>query len=75
MENLKSDFSTHFKDIRPLNSLFRFVENPFASESDPVDTASSMKQLGGDEAALQLEIINLQHNNALKTIHKDQGLT
>jgi len=71
VENLKSDFSTRFKDIRPLNSLFRFVENPFASESDPVDMASSLKLLGGDEAALQLEIINLQHNNALKSTHKD----
>jgi len=71
VENLKSDFSTRFKDIRPLNSLFRFVENPFASESDPVDIPSSMKLLVGDEAALQLEIINLQHNNALKSMHKD----
>jgi len=54
-----------------MNSLFRFVENPFASESDVVDTASSVKLLGSDEAALQLEIINLQHNIALRSMHKD----
>ena len=35
------------------------LENPFASDSDPVDMASSMKLLGGNEAALQLEIIQL----------------
>jgi len=30
-----------------------------------------MKLLGGHEAALQLEIINLQHNIALSSMHKD----
>jgi len=62
---------TRFADIRPLNSVFRFVENPFASDSDPVDMASRMKLLGGNEAALQLKIIQLQHNNALKSMQKD----
>ena len=49
----------------------RQLENLFASESDHVDMAFSMKLLGGNEAALQLEIIQLQHNNALKSMHKD----
>lgn len=69
LEQLKLDFSARFKDIRSLNPLLRFVENPFTCDISIV--ATNMQLLGGDEGAIQLEIIEIQHNMALREKHKD----
>lgn len=73
LQNLKSEFSNRFQDIRPLTPLFQFVDNPF--DCDVSVTASKMKLLGGDEGTVQLEIITLQHNTALRSKLKDATST
>jgi hypothetical protein len=69
LEILKSEFTARFKDIRSVTPLLLFVENPF--ECDVCTVATGMQLLGGDEGAVQLEIIELQHNTALRSKHKD----
>src|SRR6218665_1897661 len=69
LEKLKLDFSVRFKDIYSMGPLLHFVENPFTSDTSNV--ATNMKLLGGEEGAVQLEIIELQHNIALHDKHKD----
>jgi len=45
------------------------VDSPFAC--DVTVTTSNMKLLGGDESALQLEMLSLQHSSALRSKHND----
>ena len=51
-----------------MTPLLLFVENPFPC--DISDIATKMQLLGGDEGAIQLEIIEMQHNMALRDKHK-----
>ena len=67
--HLKSDLCARFQDIRPLIRVLHFVDNPFVC--DITTTAIKMQLLGGDEAAVQLEIIDLQHNTALQHRQND----
>ena len=73
LKNLKSEFSQRFQNIHPLTELFLFVDNLF--ECDVCLTASKMTLFGGDEGAVQLEIITLQHNTALRSKLKDTTST
>ena len=70
LETLKSDFSARFKAIRSMTPLLPFVENPFAC--DISDIATKTQLLGGDEGAVELEIIEMQRNMALRDKHKDK---
>ena len=71
LQKFKSDFSACFQNIRPLTPLVLFVDNPFTSDVSVSIMAANMHILGGDEGALQLEIIEMQHNMALEDKRKD----
>ena len=73
LEKLKLDFTDRFKDIRNLTPVLLFVENPFTS--DVSNIASKMTILGADEGAVQLEIIEIQHNTPLRDKHTNSSPT
>jgi len=69
LEKLKFEFSGRFEDIRNIIPLLFFVENPFTSDLTVV--SNKMQSLGGDLGAVQLEIIEMQHNMTLREKHRD----
>ena len=59
------------EDIHPLTPVVLFLDNPFTRDVSISVMAANMQILWGDEGAVQLKIIEMQHNMALWDKRKD----
>lgn len=73
LEELERDFHSRFKDMHQLKPCFALLMNPFMVDVLSVD-CPTMKNLAGDVGAFELELLELQEDEGLKTFLQSQKI-
>lgn len=69
LQGLLEELETRFKDLQDLRPCFRFLVNPFTA--DVINVGCPIPSpLVADRAAVELELLELQEDEALKSVHQ-----
>jgi len=71
LTELKEEFSSRFADIKILESVLAFTENPFVCDVQVTSDCVTTIKFEVEKALFEDQLIDLQHNNILKERHKE----
>ncbi|CAM2098472.1 unnamed protein product [Caretta caretta] len=71
LQGLLDDFQTRFEDLQKLRSCFAFLVNPFVV--DVIDGCLIPKTVVMETSTVEMELLELQEDQAVKMMHKSQS--
>jgi len=74
LTELKEEFSSRFVDIKILEPVLAFTENPFVCDVQVTSDCVTTIKFEVEKALFEDQLIDLQQNNILKERHKEENI-